>query len=153
MQLPGKKGRCPPSPRRRLEECDLPKAVQSQNSAAERRLARIPQLFGPLTHQNVSPVTIMSHCVQEGVVHQEAVPFSPALGLTTNNQLTTRRDLQACEERMGIHYSCLCSGGLPTQWASQARFCGLLKGGRSTFTTQYGLKDVKTLGSMRQKGD
>lgn len=60
------------------------------------------QVFGPLTHQNVSLITIMSHCVQEGVVHQEAVPFSPALGLTTNNQLTTRRDLQACEERMGM---------------------------------------------------
>lgn len=99
MQSLGKEGRCPTGDWR---SCGLPKAVQSQNSAAESRLAGIPLVFGPLTHQNVSPITIMSHCVQEGVVHQEAVPFSPALGLTTNNQLTTRRDLQACEERMGM---------------------------------------------------
>lgn len=132
MQSPGKKADAPPGDWR---SCDLPKAVQSQNGAGERRLAGIPQLFSPPTQHNVNAITVMSHCVQEGVIHQEAVPFSPALGLTTNNQLTTRRDLQACEERMGIHLSCQCSGGLPAQWASQARFCGLLKDGWSTFNT------------------
>lgn len=61
----------------------------------------------------MSPVTIMSHCVQKGVIHQEAVPFSPALGLTTHDQLAARGDLQAYEKKMDIHIHAWVHGACP----------------------------------------
>lgn len=126
MRSPVRKAGAPQA----IGDTDWAKAAQRQSGATELRLAAPPQLLGPSTpaQQNVSPVTIVGHCVQKGVVHQEAVPFSPALRLTTNNQLAARGDLQACEERTGIQHSCLCSRGTSTHsvrltgqvlWSSQ----------------------------------